>query len=91
VKRPRATVVPTTITGPPRDRTHDTSAAVVGGTRNRSAWGGSPASGEDTPVCSTSGANSTPSVTRRVTSDGENGRAAEGISALPGSRANTVW
>ena len=83
--------MPTAITRPPRSRTHETSAAVVAGTRKRSAWGGSAASGDDTPVCSRSGANSTPSVTRRVTKDEVNGRAADGISALPGSWANTVW
>ena len=38
-----------------------------------------------------SGANVIPRATSRVTTSGENGRLALGISALPGRVANTVW
>ena len=68
-----------------------TSRAVGPGTRKRSGCGGSPASGDDTPVCSVIGATPMPRVTSSVTSASVNGRPALGISALPGSRANTVW
>ena len=42
-------------------------------------------------MCSVIGAIAIPLVTRSVTSSVVNGRPALGISALPGSRANTVW
>ena len=64
---------------------------MVGGTRNRSGSGGSPSSSDDTPVCSVIGATETPAVISEVTISVVNGRPALGISALPGSRANTVW
>ena len=76
---------------PPCARTWLTSRAVAGGTSYGSGYGSSSASSEDTPVCRVSGAISTPRATSRVTTDGVNGRLALGISALPGSRANTVW
>jgi hypothetical protein len=37
------------------------------------------------------GTTSTPELTSRVTVSGVNGRAALGISALPGTVANVVW
>jgi hypothetical protein len=37
------------------------------------------------------GATAIPALTNAVTSSVVNGRPALGISALPGSRANTVW
>ena len=61
------------------------------GTENRSGCGASPASCEETPVCSVIGASATPRETSRVTSPWVNGRPAEGISALPGRVAKTVW
>ena len=79
------------MTRPPRARTWLTSSAVAGGTSYGSGYGSSSPSSEDTPQCKVSGAISTPRATSRVTTDGENGRLALGISALPGSRANTVW
>jgi hypothetical protein len=42
-------------------------------------------------VWSVTGAIRMPAATRRVTSAGVKGRAALGISALPASRAKTVW
>ena len=68
-----------------------TSSAVVAGTTNRSGYGGSPDSCDDTPVCRVIGTNTTPAATSWATSSGVKPRAADGISALPGSRANTVW
>ena len=47
--------------------------------------------GDETPVCNDSGATAIPRVTRSVTIASVKGRPALGISALPGSRANTVW
>src|SRR5690606_36120035 len=93
VSRARTEVVPTAITRPPRERTCSTSAAVGPGTSYRSAYGGSCASGDATPVCSVIGAMWTPRETRRVTRSGVKGRAALGISALPAARswAKTVW
>jgi DNA-binding SARP family transcriptional activator len=90
------------ITRPPVRRVHSTRDAVRAGTRNRSAAGGSPLSCEETPACSSIGANSTPCPIRRVTSSVENGRPALGISALAnpgpaprpagsGRSAKTVW
>ena len=87
----RTTVVPTAMTRPPQPRTAPTSRAVSAGTRKRSGNGGSSRSGEETPACSTSGATRTPPVTSSVTSASVNGRPALGISALPPSRAKTVW
>ena len=60
------------------------------GTVNRSGLGGSPCSGEDTPVCSVIGASTTPDTTRSVTTSSVNGLAALGISALPSRRPNAV-
>ena len=91
VSRARVTVVPTAITRRPAARVSVTSSAVAAGTVNRSGSGGSPASSDDTPVCRVIGAITIPAVTRPVTSPVLNGRPALGISALPGSRANTVW
>src|SRR5690349_24854738 len=65
--------------------------AVLSGTAKRSAYGRSCASAEATPVCSVIGANTTPRDTSRVTTRSVNGRDALGISALPGSVANTDW
>ena len=79
--------MPTAITRPPSSRARLARSAVKRGTRNHSACGDSPASSEDTPVCSTSGATSTPAATSCVTSSGVNARPALGISALPGSFA----
>ena len=79
------------MTRPPAARTAFTCRAVASGTRYGSGNGGSPVSGEDTPACSTIGANSTPAATSAVTSSGVNARPALGISALPGCVANTVW
>ena len=42
-------------------------------------------------MCSVNGAIRTPRAARSVTTAGVNGRLALGISALPGTRANTVW
>ena len=42
-------------------------------------------------MCSVTGAIRMPRETSSATSAGVNGRPALGISALPGSRANTVW
>ena len=85
------TVVPTATTRPPCPRVCSTRRAVAAGTANGSGSGGSPASSDDTPVCRVTGATATPAVTRSVTSRSVNGRPALGISALPGSRAKTVW
>ena len=79
------------MTRPPRERAALTSAAVSAVTSKRSGCGASPASWLETPVCSSTGATSTPDRTSRVTSRLVNGRPALGISALPGSRENTVW
>ena len=42
-------------------------------------------------MCSVNGAIRTPRAATSVTRAGVNGRLALGISALPGTRANTVW
>ena len=75
----------------PSFRTWFTSRAVVSVTLKRSGGGASPASNEETPACKSTGAKRTPRDTSSVTSRSVNGRAALGISALPGSHENTVW
>ena len=60
-------------------------------TSNHSACGPSRASWEETPVCRVIGAKITPRATSLATSSALNGRAALGISALPGQRAKIVW
>ncbi len=60
-------------------------------TRKRSGYGGSPRSGEQTPVCRTIRATPTPRSRSTASARGVNGRPALGISALPGSAANIVW
>jgi hypothetical protein len=87
----RTTVVPMAMTRPPAARVWFTRSAVVRGTFTRSGYGSSSASREATPVCSTSGATSTPLATSRVMTSGVNGRPALGISALPGSVEYTFW
>ena len=87
----RVAVVPTATTRPPRARTWLTRSAVGAGTENHSGCGASPASCDDTPVWSSTGATRTPEATSRVTSSEVNGRPALAISALPGTDANTVW
>jgi hypothetical protein len=64
---------------------------AVDGTQPRSGTGGSPCSCEETPVCRITGATRIPPATSAVTSSVVKGRAALGISALPGWRAKTVW
>ena len=64
---------------------------MAGGTSNGSGYGSSSASSDATPVCNVNGEISTPRAARSVTTAGVNGRLALGISALPGTRANTVW
>ena len=91
VSSARTTVVPTAITRPPSALALATTRAVTGGTAKRSGYGRSCASGDATPVCSSTGTTSTPAVTSRVTSADVNGRPALGISALPGCTPNTVW
>ncbi len=85
------TVVPTATTRPPRALVAFTASAVTAGTRKRSACGASPASCEDSPVCRVMGVTPTPLLISRVTRSVVNGRAADGISALPGSMPKTVW
>ena len=87
----RVTVVPTATTRPPPARTALTSRAVASLTSNRSDCGASPASCEDSPVCSVIGVTATPRETSSVTRARVNGRPAEGISALPGTVENTDW
>ena len=87
----RVAVVPTATTRPPLARAWLITLAVVGVTSNHSGPGASPASCDDTPVCSVTGASWTPAVTSRVTSSWVNGRAADAISALPGRVPKTVW
>ncbi len=87
----RVAVVPTATTRRFRARAALTSAAVVSGTSNHSACGPSCASCDDTPVCRVIGAKTTPRDTSAATSSALNGRAALGISALPGQRAKIVW
>ena len=87
----RVAVVPTAITRPPRALLPLTRWAVVSPTSNHSGCGASPASWEDNPVCKVIGAMITPCATKRATSSALNGRAALGISALPGCRAKIVW
>ena len=84
-------MVPTAITRPPLARAPLINRALVGGTSNHSGPGASPASCDETPVCSVTGASWTPAVTSRVTSSWVNGRPADAISALPGWVAKTVW
>src|SRR5581483_3957539 len=81
--RARTTVVPTATTRPPQPRTALMTPAVVSGTSNRSAYGGSSCSADDTPVCSVTGAIRTPRATSSATSSPVNGLPALGISALP--------
>ena len=78
----------------------DAAAAGLGGVdglrgdgrdAKRSACGASPASCEDRPVCRVIGLTATPLLISRVTRSVVNGRAADGISALPGSMPKTVW
>ena len=87
----RVQVVPTAITRRPAARVRFTRSAVAGGTSNHSGSGASPASSDATPACSVTVASSTPAEISSVTRSAVNGRAALGISALPGERANTVW
>jgi hypothetical protein len=87
----RVAVVPTAMIRWPRPWAALTSWAAVSLTSNHSAWGASWASCEDTPVCRVIGAKSTPRATNWVTSSALNGRAALGISALPGHRPKIVW
>ena len=91
LSRARVQVVPTAITRRPAARVRLTRSAVGCGTSNHSGSGASPASSDATPVCRVTGAIATPPATSLVTSSAVNGRAALGISALPGERANTVW
>ena len=79
------------MTRPPDCLVKLTRRAVAGGTSYCSAYGSSPASSDETPQCKVIGANVTPRATRSVTTAGLNGRAALGISALPGWRPKTVW
>ena len=67
------------------------AAAVAAGTRKRSGYGASPRSSDDTPLWRTIGATAMPRAPRAFSTRSLNGRPALGISALPGSRANTVW
>jgi hypothetical protein len=76
---------------PPPARVLFTKRAVDAPTSNHSGCGASPASCDETPVCSSTGAMPTPRDTRRVTTSGVNGRAALGISALPGVVPKIVW
>ena len=85
------TVVPVATTRPPRERASSTRRAVGAGTWYHSGCGPSPASCEETPVCSVIGATWIPRVTSRVTSASVNGRPAEAISALPGTALKTDW
>ena len=64
--RARVAVVPTAITRPPVACVRFTNRAVVSGTSNSSATGGSPASAEETPACSVIGAIVMPDVIREV-------------------------
>ena len=64
---------------------------MVSLTSNHSACGASCASWDETPVCSVIGAKTTPRLTSWATSSALNGRAALGISALPGQRPKIVW
>ena len=48
-------------------------------------------SSDDTPVWRVTGAMRTPWATSEATNSPVKGRPALGISALPASRANTVW
>ncbi len=91
VSRARTTVVPIAITRPPDCLVRLTRRAVAGGTSYCSGYGSSPASSDETPQCRVIGAKVTPRATRSVTTAGLNGRAALGISALPGRRPKTVW
>ena len=61
----RVAVVPTAITRPPDARVSSTSRAVVGGTSNGSAAGGSPFSAEETPACRVIGAITIPADDQR--------------------------
>ena len=87
----RTTVVPTATTRPPRARASVTRRAVTSGTVYDSTGGASPASVEDTPVCRVTSATSTSRWASSASTCEVNGRPALGISALPGSRENTVW
>ena len=84
-------MVPTATTRPPAARVAVASLAVASGTSYHSGCGASPASCEENPVCSVTGATPTPPATSRVITSWVNGRPAEGISALPGSVLNTDW
>ena len=84
-------VVPTATIRWPSLRARLIRCAVDSGTENRSGSGSSCASSEATPVCRVIGAKLTPRAIRLATRSPVNGRPALGISALPGSRANTVW
>ena len=80
-------MVPTAITRSARL----TAAAVAAGTRNRSGYGASPRSSDDTPVCRTTVATAIPRSSSRESTRSLNGLPALGISALPGSDAKIVW
>ena len=84
-------MVPTATTRPPASRVARTAAAVAPGTANHSGCGASPASCDENPVWSVTGTTPMPRATSRVTRSGVKGRAALGISALPGRTENTVW
>src|SRR5262249_18426012 len=91
LSRARTAVLPAAMTRDPAARAWLTIRAGVTDPRNLSGHGRSCASGDATPVCRRTGTTTTPRATRRVTTRSLNGRDALGISALPGSVANTVW
>ena len=70
-------------------RVSSTSRAVVAGTDSHSGCGGSCDSWLATPVCSTSGATTTPLAISSTSTSRDSGRPALGISALPGTAAYT--
>ncbi len=80
-------MVPTATTRRPAARVPFTSRAVTSGTTYCSGCGGSCDSWLETPVCSTTGATTTPRDISATSTRSDSGRPALGISALPGTVA----
>src|SRR5437867_1619293 len=95
--RARTTVVPTAMTRPPFACVRFTVFAVSGDTANGSGYRACPStvslsiSRLETPVWSRIGATRMPAFSSASRIRGVIGRAAEGISALPGTREKRVW
>ena len=85
------TVVPTATTRPPAVLVSRTQPCGRRRDLEPLGCGASPASWDETPVCRVIGAIWIPRATSVATRSEVNGRAADGISALPGRTPKTDW